>query len=120
MNDQLQQWELQDQVKAASDVAQQAAQTVQVYHQLSAAKSVNTNAQFDLIEDALLTLKREQRRLAADVQDIRNNVIMWGCAAAVFTSIAASLLLQQSPKPVTAQPQQYQSQRQGVQQGIQP
>jgi hypothetical protein len=45
---------------------------------------------------------------------------MWGCAAAVFTSIAASLLLQQSPKPVTAQPQQYQSQRQGVQQGIQP
>jgi len=51
---------------------------------------------------------------------------MWGSVAAVFMSIATSLLLQQPPKPATVQQQQYQPyqqyqpQRQGIQQGVQP
>ena len=100
------QWEIQDQTSQAT----QAAQSAHLYHELTQDKARRIASEFAVIDDELDRIRREQRRQAGEIQDMRNNCLIWGAISAVVCSIAVAWIMQPST-PVSHQPYQPQYQQ---------
>jgi len=94
-------WQLQD----SAEEAAQAAQAAQTYHRLTGDNTRRIAADIAAIDDEMHILKREQRRQATEIQELRNACLMWGAVSAIVCSFAMSLLLQPAPPAQPYQPQ---------------
>jgi hypothetical protein len=94
-------WQIQD----STVEAERAAQAAQTYHRLTGDNTRRIAADIAAIDDEIHILKREQRRQATEIQELRNTCLFWGALSAIVCSFAMSLLFQPAPPAQPYQPQ---------------